>query len=160
VAESLPKATSAGHWTALGAICNGARQAGGTRITVKLSAGAGARCLFSNRFVPAGRLKLRKATLGGTRTVSFLISAVREPDRTYKQTATTTKTATPVLAKGDDTSSLPLGEYDITESSAAAKDGRWALAYVLCNGKPLAAEQGRIRVVLSSRQPRAEHDSD
>jgi uncharacterized repeat protein (TIGR01451 family) len=97
---------------------------------------------------------LRKATLGGTGTVSFQVSKVGEPSLTYRQAATTTRVATPVRAKGEDTSSLPLGAYDITESSARANDGRWALAYVLCNGKPVGAEQGRIRVVLTRRTPK------
>ena len=154
VSERLPAATSAGRWRALGAICNGARQGGRRSISVKLTAGAGTRCLFANRFIPAGVLRLRKATLGGTGTVSFLVSSVRDPSRTYLQTATTTETATPVTATGDDTTSLPLGAYDITETAAGTPDGRWTLDYVLCNGRPFAGEQGRIRVVLTPRRPK------
>jgi uncharacterized repeat protein (TIGR01451 family) len=156
VTEQLPPPTRFGSWRSLGAICNGARVRGATSISVTLRAGAGSRCAFANRFVPAGRITLRKTTLGGTGTVSFLVSAVREPSRTFQQTATTTTEGTPVRATGDSMRNVALGAYDITEASAGATTGRWTLDYVLCNGKPLGAEQGRIRVVLTSRTPRVD----
>ena len=154
VSEELPRPTAAGRWRALGAICNGARQRGGTSISVRLRSGAGVGCLFANRFVPAGAITLRKVTLGGTGTVSFLTSARRDPSRTYQQTATTTDAGTPVVAEGDDMDNLPLGTYDITETAAGTTDGRWTLDHVLCNGRPVAGEQGRIRVVLTPRRPK------
>ena len=154
VSEELPRPTAAGRWRALGAICNGARQRGGTSISVTLPSGAGVGCLFANRFVPAGAITLRKVTLGGTGTVSFLTSARREPSRTYQQTATTTDAGTPVVAEGDDMGNLPLGTYDITETAAGTTDGRWTLDYVLCNGRLVAGEQGHIRVVLTPRRPK------
>jgi hypothetical protein len=153
IAETLPPRTPAGRWQRVDAAC-GARHFGPTApVSVTLAAGEGGGCVFTNTFIPAGRLTVRKATIGALGTARFQISPRAQPG-SYIQLARVTRQATEFTAVGDDTSRVPLGTYDITETDAAPRPGGyWRLAAALCDNKPVGAAQGRIRIRLTPGRP-------
>ncbi|WP_445152686.1 DUF11 domain-containing protein [Baekduia sp. Peel2402] len=154
VRETIPAPTAAGRWILQGVTC-GAKTFG-PRDTVRgtISAGQGIGCVFTNRFIPSGRLTLRKVAIGATGTARFQIASRARPS-VYVQRATVRRQVVPVTAVGDDTDQLALGTYDIveTDQSSSRSDGYWRLAAVVCDGRPVGAAQGRIRVRLTAEDP-------
>ena len=61
VSERLPKPSSAGKWSVMGVICNGAKRKPAVSTSVKVTAAQGAYCLFRNRFTPAGSIRLKRS---------------------------------------------------------------------------------------------------
>jgi uncharacterized repeat protein (TIGR01451 family) len=155
ITESPPRRTAAGHWVSEGATCGG--QAFGPLKTVRVTVtdGAGAGCVFTNRFVPAGRLTVRKVVVGATGTARFQIHP-RGTNTNYIQVATVRKQVVPVTATGDDTSEVPLGSYEIIETNQSPRvGGYWRMDAVLCDGRPVGSGAGRAVVRLTASDPTA-----
>jgi uncharacterized repeat protein (TIGR01451 family) len=157
IAEQQPS-SDAGDWTLSAVRCNAQPLpvVVGARVSVDISPGQGTLCTFFNRFTPAGSIRLRKITLGATATVGFVVTDASDQleNRAYEQHATTKQQGVAVLAQGDDTSNLPLGAYDIRETTPSGTDGGgWRVESVLCNGIPVGSAQGRTRVTLTSENP-------
>jgi uncharacterized repeat protein (TIGR01451 family) len=156
ITETAPPRTPSGHWVREGAVCGDHVFGPRDTVRVTIAAGAGAGCLFTNRFVPAGSIRIRKVTIGATGSARFQIESDHPPIELV-QTATTTHQDVPATATGDDSSSLPLGSYDIVERGLAARpDGHWRLVSVVCDGRPVGNAQGRTRVVLTPGDPSRE----
>ncbi len=155
ITEKAPS-TDAGSWALERVTCDSKPRASrSTSQRVNIAGGTGTVCTYENRFTPNGTIRLRKVTRGGTTTTGFVINTVGvTPPHQYQQSATTTAENEPVLASGSDTSSLPLGTYDITELSAhSTPTEAWRLDTVTCNGLAVPAEQGSTRVVLTADRP-------
>lgn len=121
------------------------------RLTVE--PGAGVVCVYVNEFVPSGSIRVRKVMRGGTGTTGFTIRPLdADPPVVYSQLAEVGREGVPVLAVGDPTGRLPLGTYDIQETTPSGR-GRWLLESVVCNGVPVGSAQGRIRVRLTADEP-------
>ena len=145
-----------GRWRREEVRCNGAIVPGAPDpLPLTLVPGGGASCIFYNRFVPDGTIKLRKRTFFRTGTTGFVVTrAGSVPPEVFGQSATTTQAGEPVLATGDSTERLPLGTYDIQELTTSNADGgSWELDQVVCNGQPFGSAQGRVRVVLTEERP-------
>ncbi|HET6506971.1 MAG TPA: DUF11 domain-containing protein [Baekduia sp.] len=155
VAEDLPAETAAGRWSLDAVECDGIQpRLREEAAAVDIAPGAGAACVFTNRFTPAGSIVVRKRTDGGTGRAGFVIAPLsRVAAASYALTATTTQPGVPVRATGDDTSALPLGTYDIVETGPTTVGGAWTLESVVCDGRPVGAAQGRARVTLTSDHP-------
>jgi hypothetical protein len=163
VTEHLPD-TAQGTWTKSGHTC-GPQAVGAPRsdvsVTIEIPAQGGLVCTFTNKFTPAGSIRLHKHTLGGFGTARFVVSPsflspfFRGQDVDLVQTATTTPDDNPATAKGDSTAHLPLGIYTIQETMPANSDdsGNWRVAAVLCNGVPKASTSGIITVTLTDQRP-------
>ena len=93
-------------------------------VTLTIPAGAGVACEFTNRFIPAGVLRIRKVAIGGTGTAHFQITPRRGAAVEYHQSAIVRRQLVPVRARGDDTTQLPLGTYDILEFGPPGDRGR------------------------------------
>ncbi len=154
VREDLPD-SDRGAWRLEGITCDGRDLGTDQPARVTLTAGAGSICTFENRFTPKGTIKLRKSTRGGTGTTGFDVESVgTTPPRRYLHSARTTEENRAVLADGDDTGTLPLDAYEITETGPASGPNRaWRLNAVACNGVAVPAAQGSIRVVLTEEHP-------
>ena len=152
--ENAPS-TDAGSWALERVTCNSLPRSSSTSQRVTIAAGTGTICTFENRFTPAGTIRLRKATRGGTATTGFVVDTVgAAPPRRYQQAATTTSEGDAVLATGSNTSRLPLGVYEITETSPPSTPTEaWRLDTVTCNGVAVPAQAGRIRVELTAERP-------
>ena len=152
--EDAPS-TDAGSWALDRVTCNSQPRSSSTSQRVTIAAGTGTICTFENRFTPVGTIRLRKATRGGTATTGFVVNTVgAAPPRRYQQAATTTSEGDAVLATGDNTSRLPLGAYEITETSPPSTPTEaWRLDTVTCNGLAVPAEAGSIRVELTAERP-------
>jgi uncharacterized repeat protein (TIGR01451 family) len=122
-------------------------------LELTIPAGAGISCVYVNEFVPAGAIRLRKIMKGGTGTTGFTIRPLdADPPRVYQQRAVVSRENVPVTAAGDLTSSLPIGVYDIQETTPTG--GRsWVLESVTCNGIPVGSAQGRVRIRLTADEP-------
>ncbi|MBE2319287.1 DUF11 domain-containing protein [Solirubrobacter sp. CPCC 204708] len=145
-----------GHWERRAVRCNGRIVTPFTDpLRVPIGPGAGAVCLFINEFVAEGSIRLRKVTTGATGTTGFDIRPVdREPPVVLHQQASTARPEVPVTAAGDTTDSLPLGTYEIQETTpTGSEDGTWRLEGVVCNGVPFGSAQGRVRVRLTAETP-------
>jgi uncharacterized repeat protein (TIGR01451 family) len=123
-------------------------------VDVTLTARSGATCTFENQFVPAGGIVVTKQTMGGVGTTGFVISPVADPKTIYTQSATTREAGVPVVADGDRTRHIALGEYVIQETAPAGPNETWELTYVMCNGKIVPATEGRVIVKLTQAEPR------
>ncbi|HWK29231.1 MAG TPA: DUF11 domain-containing protein [Solirubrobacter sp.] len=157
ISETAPPRSPQGRWVATGVNCGGRALNPLRPLSLTVSAGKGVVCLFTNRFVPAGALVVRKTTVGSTGTANFQITRDRDPSQTYSQRATTRKPLLPVPASGDRTSSLPLGSYTITEFGRQVRlRGYWRLDAVLCNGRPVGASMGTAKVRLTAAEPKAD----
>jgi hypothetical protein len=156
VTESPPHNNGAGKWERVSVNCNGKTFADPTNVSGTVTAGRGVACLFTNRFVPAGALTLRKLAIGNTGTAGFLISSTAKGAASaYTQSAVVSHAGDTVLATGDSTAHLRLGTYRITETrTAKVTGGRWTMAYVLCNGQLVGGAQGRITVTLTASTPK------
>ncbi|WP_027005393.1 DUF11 domain-containing protein [Conexibacter woesei] len=155
IAERLPATTAAGRWTRVGAACGSRVFGPDTPVRVTLAAGQGAGCVFTNTFIPSGRLTLHKAAIGNTGTANFRIGSQLRAGLQYNQRAKVARQGVPFPATGDATDHLPLGTYNVTETDAAPKPGgHWNLVAAICDGRPVGASQGRIQVRLTARDPR------
>jgi uncharacterized repeat protein (TIGR01451 family) len=158
VSERLPSARG-GRWHQIAVNCNALRSArrgssAGKDVTV--TSGRGVACLFENRFVPFGSIKVFKQTRGAGGTTGFVISPVADPTRQYTQTATTSGSGDVAQAQGDPTSRLRLGRYVIQETGTMSSGtGRWTLLAAICNNRLRGFGQGQIDVRLTSDQPHA-----
>jgi uncharacterized repeat protein (TIGR01451 family) len=153
VSENLPD-SDRGAWALTGVTCNDADRGTDNPVSVTLPAGTGTLCTFENRFTPKGTIRLRKSTRGGTGTFGFVVNSVgTTPPRRYVQSATTTAENEPVLASGDDTGNLPLGSYEVTETSSGDATSAWRIDGVACNGKAIPAAQGSISIKLTEDAP-------
>ena len=155
IAEQRPS-SDAGDWALSAVRCNALPMPVSARVSVDISPGQATLCTFFNQFTPAGSIRLRKITLGAAATVGFVVTDASDQlqNSAYEQHATTTKQGVAVLAQGDDTSKLPLGSYDIRETTPSGTDGGgWRVESVLCNGIPVGSAQGRTRVTLTRENP-------
>jgi uncharacterized repeat protein (TIGR01451 family) len=121
-------------------------------ITVPPPAGINPICTFTNRFTPAGRITLRKITLGATASTRFQVRpefGETRPER--EQIATTTQPGEPALATGDKLEEIPIGRYSIQETIGGLN--RWEVAGVQCDGVPVPAIAGRIIIELTDANP-------
>jgi uncharacterized repeat protein (TIGR01451 family) len=156
IRESVPGRTAAGRWVREGAVCG--RERFGPRQTprITIAAGQGVGCLFTNRFIPAGSIRVRKVEYGATGPVWFQIVPRSRP-QSYLQVARVTRQFVPVTAVGDDTSQVPLGTYDIIETDPEPRsDGHWHVAAVVCDGRPVGSGEGRVRIRLTASNPDAD----
>ena len=152
--EHLPD-SRAGQWHLDNVICGGRLAAATESTEVTITDGAGATCTFENSFVPSGKIAIDKVTLGGVTTTDFVISPVGDPETQYTKTATTTEPGLPTRASGSNTNALPPGTYVIQELEAASDaDHDWSLIQVVCNGRLVPAEEGRVVVKLTRDHPR------
>jgi uncharacterized repeat protein (TIGR01451 family) len=153
VTEKLP-GSDRGSWALTGVTCNEQDRGTDNPVTVTLAAGTGTVCTFENQYTPKGTIRMRKSTRGGTGTFGFVVNSVgTTPPRRYQQTATTSAENDSTLAKGDDTGTLPLGPYEITETSSGDATTAWRVNGALCNGVAVPVAQGAIRVVLTEAHP-------
>lgn len=156
IRESVPRPTAGGHWVSRGAICGDERFRPGETPRITIAAGEGAGCLFTNRFIPSGSIRVRKVTIGATGSARFQIQPRNRP-QTYVQVALATRMLVPATAVGDDTSHVPLGTYDIIETAQRPRsDGHWNVDAVLCDGRPVGSGQGRVRITLTAANPDAD----
>lgn len=156
VAETAPARTPAGRWILQGVAC-GAKSFGPREpVRGTISAGQGIGCVFTNRFIPAGYLRVRKVAIGATGTARFQIGRRARPG-VYVQTAVVRRQLVPVTAAGDDTAHVPLGTYDVTETEPTPRaDGHWRLVGVVCDGRPVGSAQGRAQIRLTASDPSAD----
>jgi uncharacterized repeat protein (TIGR01451 family) len=154
VSEQRPQRTRAGRWTQTDANCNARSLGERGPVTVPITAGRGAVCLFENRFIPSGSLAILKTTRGAGAATGFVISRVGS-SRQWQQTARTTGSGDTALARGDRTRRLRLGTYVIQEIQPLSDEaGRWTLLAVRCGGSLRAFDQGRVTVTLTRDNPR------
>ncbi len=157
VSERLP-VVRGGRWHQVAVNCGAHRR---TRtalwgVAVKVTAGAGAACLFENRFVPHGSIAIVKRTRGGGGTTGFVISPLAAPTRQYTQTATTDRDGGTAIARGDSLRRLELGRYVIQETGTSSTDaGRWTMLAAICSDRLKPFDQGQIVVRLTTRRPRS-----
>ena len=97
VTETTPPDVG-GTWSLDSVTVPARRREGGSRRRARSrsSWSSGTVCTFYNRFTPAGRITLRKITLGGTGTTRFQVRpGVRRARPEHEQVATTTERAWP-----------------------------------------------------------------
>ncbi len=157
--ERLPAATTKGTWKLDGVTCDAQAITDVQPVRLTLVPGQGSVCTYTNRFTPSGSIRVLKSTIGAVGTTGFVITPTATARRAveYRQSATTTREGVPVLAKGDDTSALTLGSYDIQETTpVGGSSGQWRLNAVVCNGVPLPSDAGSVRIALTSAHPDVE----
>ena len=153
VTETLPP-DEGGSWELERVACDpgeakGERENGSVEIDVRP---AGTVCTFYNRFTPAGRITLRKVTLGGTAAARFQVRPLSgDPRPEREQLATTTEPGESVTATGDDLENLPIGTYSIKETIAGAD--RWEIASIECNDRPYPSVKGQFEIELTADEP-------
>jgi uncharacterized repeat protein (TIGR01451 family) len=160
IAERLPRARG-GRWRQTSVNCSavlkhsrGRAAPPATRVTIHSDAGVA--CVFTNRFIPNGSIRILKETRGAGGTTGFVISPVANPERQYTQTATTSGSGDIARARGDATNRLRLGRYVIQETGTQSGDkGRWTLVAVTCNDRLLGFAQGQVAIRLTTDNPRA-----
>jgi uncharacterized repeat protein (TIGR01451 family) len=122
-------------------------------LELTIAPGSGVVCVFVNEFRAAGEIRVRKVMQDGTGTTGFTIRPLdADPPQVYQQRAVVARENVPVTAVGDSTSSIPIGTYDIQETTPT-REGNWRLESVTCNGVPVGSAQGRIRVRLTADEP-------
>jgi len=156
IAEDQPE-SDRGRWSLAAVTCDGQTVDETDPVPVTLLPGSGTHCTFTNRFTPNGVIRIHKRTYGRGGTAGFVISpqVVREPYQ-LRQSATTRESGDIALARGDDTSALPLGRYVIQETEPRTTAGSWTLEAVVCNGRPVPSEQGAVSIDLTPRHPRVD----
>ena len=152
--SETPAATAGGTWERRQVRCGGRiLPPFSDPLNVIVPEGFGETCVFVNEFVPAGAIRVRKVAIGATGTVAFTIRPVdARPPRVYQQRAVVSRQNVPVTATGDSTTNIPIGLYDIQESSPTGSAG-WTLESVSCNGVPVGSAQGRARIRLTAAEP-------
>jgi hypothetical protein len=153
IREHLPE-TARGKWSLQSVFCNTVEKSAENPVRVELT-GSPKICTFTNRFTPAGSIRIHKVTLGDVTTTSFFVVPNFGVPGRYVQSATTTREGEPEPATGDDTSELPLGDYIIQELApfVASPPGSWTLDAVVCDGLPIPSDQGRVHVQLTADHP-------
>jgi uncharacterized repeat protein (TIGR01451 family) len=155
VTERLPATTPEGRWRPVRTVCDGRAFDPLRPVRFTVGAGEGVACEFTNAFIPAGSLRIRKVTIGSTGTAYFQITPRLGEAESRQQRATTRRQLVPVTATGDSTAALRLGRYDIREfGRRVTPEGTWQLDAVLCDGRPVAFAQGRTQVRLTRSDPR------
>ena len=145
-----------GVWRLVAVSCNGRERSTSASVGVRIAAGKGVLCSFTNRLSHPGQIRIIKEALGNTGTAAFQITSHADPTLELRQVAKVKKEGVPVPARGDSSRGLPFGAYVIEESGGQeAANGSWALVEVLCNGESTPFEQGRARVRLTHGSPRA-----
>jgi uncharacterized repeat protein (TIGR01451 family) len=148
-----PRAMDGGRWQRRQVRCGGRIVGSDDPVIVAPSPGAGVVCVWINEFVPAGSIRVRKVMTGATGATSFTIRPIdADPPAVYQQRAVVSRQGVAATAEGDSTERLPLGTYDIQETTPTA-DGTWQLESVTCNGVPIGSAQGRIRIRLTADEP-------
>ncbi len=151
--ERLPVSRK-GVWRRVGASCNDQDFGAEREIVGVVSATSGTVCTIVNRFDTPGRITLRKVTYGGTGTAAFVVSPLGDPSVQRRQRATTTRQGAAVRARGQSLRGLPFGRYVIQESAARSQSaGDWSQLAVLCDGRLVPFEQGRVVVRLTREDP-------
>ena len=158
VDEELPPDVG-GTWTleAVNCLPNAAllstrRIARSESVTIEVPDAPGATCTFFNRFTPAGKIILRKTTLGGTASTRFQVRPeTGDPRPERQQVAVTTEPGEPVLAEGQPLGQLPIGDYSIQETIGGPD--RWEVARVTCDGAVVPSVAGRIVISLTDGDP-------
>jgi uncharacterized repeat protein (TIGR01451 family) len=157
VSEDLPRIRG-GRWRQTAVNCNAVRRAHrgrtATPVEVKITSSTGVACLFENRFIPNGSIRIFKETRGAGGTTGFVIEPVADPAREFTQTAVTSGSGDVALARGDFTGRLRLGRYVIQETGTVSGDkGRWTLVAATCDDRLRAFTEGRIEIRLTSANP-------
>jgi hypothetical protein len=153
IAERRP-ATSQGAWRLSGVSCNGARRPSDRAVFVTVTAGRGAICTFTNRLDRPGRIDIGTITLGGLGTAGYVVTPVGDAAVQRRQFATTKRQGATAPARGQSTEELPFGRYVIQETAVAAgQRAVWSLVAVVCNGRVVPFEQGRVTVRISRAAP-------
>ena len=148
-----PSEMAGGRWQRRQVRCGGRIVEPDDPLVVTPSPGAGVVCVWVNEFVWAGSIRLRKVMTGATGSTRFTIRPLdADPAVVYQQRAVVSRAGVPAMATGDATNRLPLGTYDIQETTPTG-DGSWQLQSVICNGVPVGSAQGRIRIRLTADQP-------
>ncbi|HEY5143116.1 MAG TPA: DUF11 domain-containing protein [Solirubrobacteraceae bacterium] len=156
--EHLP-ASKSGSWKVSGVVCDEEVISAVQPVRLTLAPGQGSVCTYTNTFTPSGSIRILKTTVGAVGTTGFVITPAATARRAveFRQSATTTREGQAVLAKGSDTSALPLGSYDIQETTpAGGATGEWRLTDVECNGIPLPSDAGSVRITLTAAHPDVE----
>lgn len=150
IREQLPR-SERGSWSLTGVQCDDEQLDPAGVQPVTIASGRGTTCTYVDRFTPAGFIRIRTATIGGTDGFGYVVTAGRpgEVDR-YEQTSRTTQERVPVLARGDDLGHVPLRAYDVTQLSPAVSGGRWELIYVRCDDQPTPYDQGTVSFALTA----------
>jgi uncharacterized repeat protein (TIGR01451 family) len=157
VTEQLPAPRPDGRWVRVRTVCDGQLLPPRRPVELTLTSAKGSACEFTNRFIPSGSIRIDKVTFDGVGTAGFVIRPAGGPARSYEQQATTTTQGVPARATGDRTGRLRLGTYEIVETAPpATAQGRWVQESVVCDDRPLAADQGRTRVTLTRAAPDVE----
>jgi uncharacterized repeat protein (TIGR01451 family) len=149
-----PSEMSGGRWERRQVRCGGRiLEPFSDPLVITPPPGAGVVCVWTNEFIPAGSIRVRKVMTGSTGSTSFTIRPIdADQPVLYQQRAVASREGVAVTAEGDATDQLPLGTYDIQETTPGGT-GSWRLESVTCNGVPLGSAQGRIRVRLTADQP-------
>lgn len=154
VSES-PRDMEGGRWVGRQLRCGGRIMPFRTELTLTVPPGAGVFCLWTNEFLHAGSIRVRKVMLGDTGETGFTIRRVdADPDSeaVYQQQADVRREGVPVTAEGDSTDGIPIGTYEIQETTPSG-DENWRLESVMCNGVPVGSAQGRVRIRLTGDRP-------
>jgi hypothetical protein len=156
ITEQIPQ-SDAGEWSRESVFCGPRARGAAPVVVVVIPAGAGHVCTFTNRFTHAGAIRITKRTLNADATTRFQIRPLDDPEVEFEQIAETTADGPPVVAEGDRTTAIPLGDYAIQEttSSVDGRDGLWRVASIVCDRIPVWSEQGRIVIRLTAADPRA-----
>ena len=106
----------------------------GPTADIHLAEGEHATCVYHNAYVPPpGGLTIRKVTLGGVGTFSYVVTPSPNRGEVHEAEATTTQPGVPVDAVPSLLTLAP-GHYVIAEQKPTSPDGRWHLRHVSCNG--------------------------
>jgi hypothetical protein len=157
IEEELPS-TAKGDWKLSSVFCNTAEKeiVDGTAVHFTVPK-AGGVCTFTNKFTPAGSIKLHKATVGATGTFQFAIRPQFGEVKEFIQSVTTTseRAEDTERATGDATNHIPLGVYTIQETTASSEgdNGLWRVNAVICDGVPHQSFEGGIRLELTTDNP-------
>ena len=157
ITETLPD-SDAGRWRLVDVSCNGEPKtiSGGNSVLVNVPETGGQACTFTDRFRHAGAIRITKTTLNGTGTMRFQVRPAADPELEYQKVATTREPGVRVNAVGDRTRAIPLGKYEIQETTASevGDDGKWRVVRVECDGAAEPSESGRIVVRLTTDNPK------
>jgi hypothetical protein len=153
ITEHKP-ATKQGAWRLSGVSCNGTRRPSGGPVWASVAAGRGAICTFTNQLDRPGRIDIGTITLGGLGTAGYVVTPAGDPAVQRRQFATTKRQGATAPARGQSTDELPFGRYVIQETAVAAgQRAVWSLVAVVCNGRIVPFEQGRVTVRITRAAP-------
>jgi uncharacterized repeat protein (TIGR01451 family) len=152
ISERRP-ASGQGVWRLAGVKCNGSTRSTDEPVTVRISAGSGAVCTFTNRLDRPGRIIVRAVSIGGLDTAGYVVTPFSGGFQRH-QFATTRRQGAPFEAVGEPTRALSFGRYVIQETAITAGQREiWSLIAVSCNGTLVPFEQGLVTVRVTRRNP-------